>query len=249
MIKGLIVIPLLFCTVTYADHTPTALSEGPNFRGVFRTFYPYKKVKLLGELEFRQEENNRNYKALRLGGKYRLHRNLKLGAYFKRAYGLRHDDDWVKPDKWKWLDSESRGENLFSIEASARTLLNSLPGGSWVGEFRLQNEMNLHNDQNVFKLRPGLTYIWTKNGKAFINFYAQYEVYMPTNFSDESIYEKWAYLGSLYHFTKSLKFGVFYSQKSVTWTTSQTSTDLGNGKYSVTDKVQYLGIQINHYWK
>jgi hypothetical protein len=249
MINKLIILPLIFTTLSYASHEPSPLSEGPNPRGIFNFFYSQKKINYLAEFEFREEEDNRNYKAFRIGGKYRFHRNFKAGLYAKRAYGLRHDDDWVKPNNdWIWNDSESRGENLIILELTSRALLNFIPGGTWLGEFRIQNETNFFNDQNSFKLRSGITYIWTRNAKTFISLYTQYEVYLPTNFSNESIYEKWLYLGGLYHFNKNWKFGLFYSKKSVTWTTSQTSKDLGNEDYSIEDKVNYLGIKVNYYW-
>ena len=220
-----------------------------NNRITLRAFKKIKDWSLLGEYEYRTEVESRNYQSLKIGGRYRLLRNLKLGAYFRRTMGERHDDDWIKPDNnWIWDDTNSRGESHLILEATPRMMMSFLPGENWVGEFRINLEQNLYNDNSSLKFRPGLTYFWFNDGEPFINFYTQYELYMPLNYSEVTFYEKWIYVGMLWHTSKEVKLGLSVATRDQAWTNSKEAKSRSLEAYEITGNDIFLGVNLNYYF-
>ncbi|MFT6067828.1 MAG: hypothetical protein ACJAT2_001171 [Bacteriovoracaceae bacterium] len=224
---------------------PVTPSKGLDKDFSLRAFYNWSKINWMLELNNTSRENEDNLKAYSLGAKYRVHKNLKLGATISRQFGNRHDDDWIKDGIWKWTDTSRRGETFSFIDIIPRTLLSFLPGERWVGEFRIRYARNFFNSQNTIKLRPRLTYFHFNEKGPLFNVFLQYEAYLPLNYGTKSIYEKWAYLGFLYHFNKWFKPGLFVAQKSLTWGSSGTATRLVPSKpYEVTHKANVVGFNM-----
>ena len=69
---------------------------------------PYLEV--LGR--FDSEASRMGYRHIMVGSYYRIHRNLKLGAFYLLQSGVLHDDDWLFLNPgWNWDDTKNRLEN------------------------------------------------------------------------------------------------------------------------------------------
>lgn len=197
---------------------PPAKQSGFEYGSHLRGFFKYqKKLTGLFDLAYRDELDERRLFSFRLGSYYKLHKNLKLGAFYERQYGKRHDEDWKKSDpatnSWDWVDTKSRGENLFIFDLTPR-----YSWGDYLAEIKLRYETNRSNSNSTLKVRPGISYFWFKDGIPFMSFFTQYEMYYALNFSDEQIYEKWLYLGALHHYHKHVKWGGYVAKRTVRWT-------------------------------
>jgi hypothetical protein len=250
MIKIFIpLIVLLFCVDTFGhDHIPEDTTPSMGQAGVVRLFYKTKKFSNLVEYKQQTEIASQKESSLTLGSRYRLHRNFKLGLFFSRRQGLRHDDDWIldSTSDWVWQNTNNRAENFVIIELSPRMLMPFLPGKRWVFEFRTRGERNLENDHNTLKLKPGLTYFWLKEGAPFMNFFLQYEAYLPLNYGIESIYQSWIYTGFLFHWSNRFKPGLFFTKYEKKWGPSALfETKKAGETYTNTESGSILGLSLN----
>jgi hypothetical protein len=243
------ILPLLAVpTLVFGSNIPKDETSQTNSRYIFRYFHKFTpKIKSLLEYDYRTEANNNSVKNLKLGARYRLHKNFKVGAFYKLAKGQRHDDDWVwKNWTWLWQDTKDRSEDIIQIEASYKNNLLTLE--NTIFEIRLSDELNLYNDQNSIKLRPGITHFFFNDEGPTFNLYAFYEAYIPLNYSKSTIYEHWLYTGAIYHYSKILKPGLFYNYKSGTWTSSKDFKDRNLGSYSAKHSSHYFGLNLNVYY-
>jgi len=231
-----------------ADHVaPTApKSRVMEYEANLRAFVKKGKIDYFGEIKGRWEDEDSEfrYRSFTLGPYYRVHKNVKIGAFYRFQLGARHDDDWVQPPSlWDWKDSRKRGEHVFILDATPRAQLSFLPGENWVLALKTRYLYNTFNKQSTLKLRPGLTYFWLKGLDPFMNFFLQYEVYLPLNYGESSIYETWLYAGTLYHATEHVKIGGFGALRNVVWGTSQEWKDKDDGTWG-TYKVDYKSLTL-----
>lgn len=171
----------------------------------------------------RELERELRYKALTIGSYYRLHRNVKAGAFVRLQVGARHDDDWTEPlpAVWEWEDSTDRLEAVAILDVTPRFQLDFVPGENWVIALKTRYELNTFNLQQSIKVRPGLTYFWIVDRNPVLNVTASYEAYFPLNFGTTLIYEQWAYLNLLYHLTPTLKLEASVARRTVIWSDSE----------------------------
>ncbi|MBT7608960.1 MAG: hypothetical protein HN576_04345 [Bacteriovoracaceae bacterium] len=248
MTKICLALSFLISVAASADHAPSNNSPSMGQAAVVRFFYKTPKFSNLIEYKQHTEVDTQKESGLTLGSRYRLHRNFKAGLFFSRRQGLRHDDDWVKDNNndWVWQNTNNRAENFVIFELSPRMLLPFLSGKTWVFEFRMRGERNLENDHNSLKLKPGLTYFWLKNGAPFMNFFLQYEAYLPLNYGTETIYQTWIYTGFLFHWSKRFKPGLFFTKYEKKWGPSATFNTSSPGEtYLVTESSSILGLSLN----
>lgn len=162
------------------------------------------------------------YKEATLGSYARVERRLKLGAFYRLQYGARHDDDWKfdGPGHWSWRDTASRPESVLVLDATPRAELPFLPGGGWVGSLKTRWEHDFFNRQNSLVLAPELAWNWldglTPRGTAFL----RYETWLPMNFGETSVYERWWYAAVLWHARPWLSLGPELALRDETWSTS-----------------------------
>tara|TARA_Y100000590_G_scaffold323369_1_gene366543 strand:+ start:264726 stop:265478 length:753 start_codon:yes stop_codon:yes gene_type:complete len=238
---------LLFpISVLATGHIPATPSTGLDKEYNLRVFKKWAQVNWMADFQMADRENEDDFKAYTFGGKYRIHKNLKFGLAYSKQYGNRHDDDWLwAPGTWFWQKTDKRGENFLIADLIPRALFSFLPGERWVGELRVRYTYNFFNDQNTIKLRPRLTYFWFRKGKAFMNLFLQYEMYFPMDYGEETIYEKWLYLGGLYHFNKWFKPGIYLAKKSLTWSSSEAAKKRKpNEPYTVNHKSNIIGFNL-----
>lgn len=247
MKSSLIILIFLSNAVLANSVIPPTPANGFDKDYSLRAFYKSSKLKLNWMLEINDivRENEDNFKSYTLGTKFRLHKNIKMGASLSKQYGNRHDDDWIKDRIWLWRETKARGETFSFIDIIPRALLDFLPGERWVAEFRIRYAHNFFNSQDTIKLRPRLTYFLFNKKGPMLNIFLQYEAYLPINYGTKKVYEKWIYLGFLYHFNKWFKPGLFVAQKSLTWGSSEMATNLAPAKpYEVTHKANVLGLNL-----
>lgn len=228
--------------------------EAPNFKMTgssytARLFHKYQdKVNLMAEYlyvdtstDVRQRET-----MLTLGGKYRVNQFLKLGAYYQRASGLWHEDDWLPlgGGLWAWKQTADRDEDIAILEMSPRMRLAWLPGSTWVFEQRFRYFYNFFNDQHHLRARSNLTYFWLGASKPFINFNVAYELYLPFNYGRRTIYETWLYLGALYHINKTFKVGLNYSIRKQYWQATDRFRGATNLDFRSVDTAKLWGLSL-----
>ena len=235
--------------VLAGNHVPSPpVSPFIEAEGNVRILYKLNPFNFLGEFKQRIEGDDFNfrYRSLTLGTYYRIMKNLKIGAFYRFQQGARHDNDWIEDaTDWVWASTETRSEHLALFDITPRVKLDFMPGKNWVFELKSRYSYNTYNSHHLLRIRPGLTYFWIDGLDPFMNFYLQYEVYIPLNYSTKVFYERWLYLGSLYHFNQIVKFGIFGSYREITWTNSAGFDKVYPGsEYEKTFRSIMLGINF-----
>lgn len=240
------IIVLLLCFPVFASWKPKNESNLHEQESNFRIFKQLNdKWKILAEYKYRNQFDQTNLKSIRIGTYYRAKKNIKLGFFYKNESGLRHNDDWVKENGvWKWQDTQSRKEDLYIADFTYRKMVINW---DWVFELKNRLQYNNFNDNTTYKLRPGLTYFWKKDGLPFMNFFFQYELYHGLNFGDELIYERWGYAGFLYHLTHEIKIGGSLARKKVVWNESQSVVDIWPTRTYSNEVTSYV-YALNFYY-
>jgi hypothetical protein len=179
--------------------------------------------------------DGRWYRALTLGGYYRLHRNLKAGAFYRLQWGALHNDDWIGipgvPWDWLWRDTSERLEQVLILDASPRFLLPFLPGRDWVLQVKSRYLLNFWNLQHSLLLRPELTWFRIVDRRPVLNLSLAYGLYFPLNFGETLIYEHGPYLALLYHVSPAMQLELSASYPVRIWTTSPDVLTAGETPY------------------
>jgi hypothetical protein len=185
------------------------------------------------------------YRALTLGGYWRLHRNLKLGAFYRLQFGVRHDDDWVALNPgWAWRDTRERAEHVLILDASPRFGLDFLPGRDWVFMFKARYLYNTFNAQQSVLLKPGLSWFLLIDRQPVLNLSLSYEVYLPLNFGGTLVYQHYPYLNALWHMNPNLMLELGGAWKSAAWSTSQDVKNSGQPGYTVDARSLVISLGV-----
>ena len=210
-----------------------------------RGFYKLSGLNNMAEYKFRANEKRSNQTLFTLGSRYRLLNNLNIGLFYQLEKGARHVDDWILQEgRWQWRETEDRAEDNIIIELSPKFLFEFLPGERWVFELRTRGKLNLFNDQETIKVRPGLTFYWFKDSSPFMNFYLQHEVYFAMNYGQDTIYQRWTYLGMLYHYSKKLKISPFINFGFERWSNTDSFFRQTGNTYSVKENFNNIGLNL-----
>ncbi|MGZ3723198.1 MAG: hypothetical protein ACXVA9_09720 [Bdellovibrionales bacterium] len=242
-IRALLALFCLNVNAWAAPTPPSAIPGGYQGGGLIRVFADRDLYSLFAETSAVNQTGGRELTEVAAGTYFRLSPGFKLGAIVSRDWGLRHDEDWdLINGKWQWANSKGRGETLIALDATAKSLVDFLPGNDWVAEFKVRYIFNSFNDDRTLMLRPGLTYFYMNAGKLIANFFVRLEVDLPLNYGNESVSEKWIYFGSLYHFSKYVDFGPTVTEGWQTWSSPQFYKERGGGIYSITTQTTTLGL-------
>jgi hypothetical protein len=162
------------------------------------------------------------YRSLMLGSYARLQRHLKVGAFYRLQYGARDNDDWVRNAQggWAWNDTNNRAENVMIFDATPRTELKFLPGGSWVGSVKLRFERNTFNTQDVLRVEPELAWFWMNGLTPRATLFLRQETVFALNFGQSTVWQRWYYIGALWHAKPWLSLGPTAALHDERWTTS-----------------------------
>lgn len=234
---------LLFFSSVLAHATPPVptVPGGVEPGGSVRLFLNHDRLSYYAEMTGADETGGRAFDRTLLGAYYRVLHGLKVGAFYGRAYGLRHDEDWVSnAGGWAWNNTNSRGENLIIGDVTPATELEFL-GENWVGEFKTRYIYDTFNGQQSLVLRPGLRYFLMRGDEPFMNFFFQFEALLPLNYGVQSIYEKWAYVGALYHVNDHVDVGGFTAAKWETWGSTASFINSGGPAYAITTQTWQIG--------
>jgi len=223
-----ILLPALFVVVlgvaaVSADHFPSIPADGFEIQGHSRFFYYRDEISTMVEYIGRFEEPDLDfgYQSLTLGGYYRLHENVKAGAFYRVQAGARHDDDWVDTSPgWEWTDTSDRFEHLAILDLTPRFLVEFLPGANWVAAVKNRYAYNFFNGQQTLLVRPGLTWFWVVDREPVLNVSAQYATYFSLNFGDRAWYQHGPYLNVLYHVLPWLQIDASVAYQAVYWSES-----------------------------
>jgi hypothetical protein len=171
---------------------------------------------------FEDEKLEYRYQSLTLGGYYRLHSNIKIGAFYRLKLDVQHDNDWIEvgPD-WLWAETSAREEHAALIDVTPRILLPFLPGENWVGSIKTRYEYNFTNFQQTLLIRPGITYFWTRDREPVINITVQYAAYLSLNYGAVPWYRHGPYLSVLYHLNPNILLDVGISRQWIYWSESE----------------------------
>ncbi|TAL32983.1 MAG: hypothetical protein EPN93_15060 [Spirochaetes bacterium] len=231
-----------------ADHIPVPSENDLDYEGNLRVFLNGDGWSFFTEARGRYEgeRSDFGYRALTAGPYYRVFRNLQAGAFYRLQQGARHDDDWVATHPgWEWRDTTSRNEHLLILDATPRVQLAFLPGENWVAEIKARYLCNSYFGQQTITVRPGIMYVVMRRQQPILNVYAQYELYYPLNYGVSAIYEKWMYLGIMYHASEIIKIGVYGARREVVWGTSDDARrEVPGTKYRVTYRASVIGFIV-----
>jgi hypothetical protein len=192
------------------------------YQGRSAVFLNMGSLQLMGEALGRLEDVDHvfRYRALTLGGYYRLLPNLKVGAFYRLQAGARYDDDWVlvsPPWIWAWQDTTGRLEHEMLLDVSPRFKLDFLPGRNWVVMLKGRYILNFTTGEQSVLVRPQLTYFWLIDREPFLNVSLSYDLYFPLNFGQTLIYQQYPYLDFLYHLTPNVMLELGGAFKSTAW--------------------------------
>lgn len=228
----------------YGNNTPSPTNTS-NQEFNLRGFYKFFNLNTMAEYKFRANEKRSNQNFLTLGARYRLLNNLNIGLFYQLEKGARHVDDWILQNNvWQWRETEDRAEDNIIVELAPKFLFEFLPGERWVFELRTRGKLNLFNEQETIKIRPGLTYYWFQEGQPFMSFYLQHEIYFAMNYGQDTIYQRWTYLGMLYHYSKKLKFSPFINFGFERWSNTDSFTKQTGSVYSVRENFNNIGLNF-----
>lgn len=191
------------------------------------------------EGRFEGEDNQFRYRSFTAGTYRRIHRNVKVGAFYRLQAGARHDDDWLDRGggAWEWDDTRDRYEHLLMADVTPRFLL----GRSGVAAAKLRYEYNLSNGLQVLLLRPGYTWFHMVDRQPRWNLGVNYALYFSLNFGDSLLYEHGPYLSWLYHLSDLLKLEVRGDFNTAIWSPGEDSIAAGDS-YLVKDRRILLGV-------
>ena len=221
------VIALFFAIVLPggAAHLPKIPKTAFEIHTHGRLFFALENLSFMLEYVGRFEEADMEfrYQSFALGGYYRLHPNIKLGAFYKLQLNARHDDDWVKLPEggWEWIDASERFEHLGMVDLTPRIALDFLPGKNWVASLKSRYEYNFTQSLHTLLVRPGLSFFWVLDRQPFLNFALQYALYLSLNFGEVPWYRHGPYFNVLFHLSENILLDVGVSRQWLYWTESE----------------------------
>lgn len=210
------------------DGAPPIPDPGFEYSGHARLFYDAGDLDGLLEYTGRWDTDRSAYaQAVRLGAYYRLIDNLKVGAFYRLAFGERHDEDWVESgSEWIWRDTSRRPEHSLILDATPRFLLEFLPGEDWVLSAKARYALTLFSQDDelvtmsTLLLRPGLTWFWIRDREPVLNVSVHYAAYIPLDFGENWWYRHGPYVNLVYHLTPDLMIDASVGRQNIFWSES-----------------------------
>lgn len=183
-----------------------------------------------------QQSNKREFE---FNYRYSLNRYWRIAAIIKRAYGLRHNNDWTKDSGvWSWTNTNSRGETLAGLMIQHKH--SAWGRGKGIFKNRLTLHHNYFNGQNTLFYKVGILNFQWKDWTTI----HQFEVGIPLNYNRDLINELWHYSAFMYHFRSWLKFGPKLSLGKMTWNESQSFKVIRGNHYTQSLLIYRLGLGV-----
>lgn len=245
-------ISILLAAQALAGHVPASEEKNntnPFFIG--RAFKNINDQHKLVATAFIRKDDSRTIKGLEASLRRKVNKETYYGIESDITIGNRHDDNWEQNDSgdWYWSNKSSDVELGSSLFLKFKRQLRLLPGKTWVGELNFKTHNNWTKTLLTLKPEASLTYIHFEEGKPIYNLFTKLKFYIPLNYSNEDIYAKWIYIGTLYHYTKNLKPTFFFATKKETWTNSKDFDKIHPGEnYTQKSTLSYIGLGLNYYF-
>ncbi|MCR4297050.1 MAG: hypothetical protein NUW21_16080 [Elusimicrobia bacterium] len=227
-----------------APAPPAPRGRVPEYEASARVMGRAGRLEPLADLTHRwQFEGLRPRRSLMLGAYGRAHRHLKLGVFYRVQTGARHDDDWTNDTAgaWFWRPTSNRPENILVLDATPRASL----GGSFVGSLKVRWERNFFNGQSSLKLEPEVAWFWLEGLRPRATVFLRHGTYIPLDFGTGSFYERWWYVGGLWHPAPSVSVGPSVALRDVVWSTSSAFAASSNGgSYEILHRSLVWGLTV-----
>ena len=240
MTKKLHLLVIYFLSeAVFAGSIPTRQHEKVQALVEARTFYIRNKTQYLAEVKFSEWEESQAFQSARLGLRRSLSRNFKMGLFYQRSYGLRHDNDWIKESAWHWLDRKTQGQDSFLTDFTYKNLIND----RMTYEVRLTYEKNFTVGRGFIKPRIGISYFLTKS-----HFTLMEELSIPMETRSSAIQEYWTYFTYSYHYSNNVSFGPLLANRIVNWESSEDFKNRLNTTYQFKENIWYAGAQLVYHF-
>ena len=198
---------------------------------IVRVFGNHEDFSLLAEFDGATEPDSRERREYMLGGYYQPWDQLRMGAFYRKSFGLRHDDDWISNNgTWEWQPTNDRGEDFVILDVSPRILL----AENLMGELKFRYLYDTFDSEKTLMVRPELTYVFLKEERPVWTVFVHGEFNFGLNYGARAIVEDWGYLGALYHLSPGLEVGGSYAMQWQTWGSSAAYLAKSGDPYTVT---------------
>ncbi|GAB4012586.1 MAG: hypothetical protein Fur0010_08560 [Bdellovibrio sp.] len=229
----------ILVSISFAGNTPTDTKNGFKNLNEARFFWLHGQNQHLVEIKAGNWEDDIGFTAIKLGTRYRTSQNSKIGIFYQRSYGLRHDNDWQVADgNWYWLDRKKDGQDSILIDTSFKDFLNL----KLVYELRMTLEQNTSVGRTFARPRVGFSYFFEKS-----HLILSHELTLPIEKRESSIQEQWTYLIFSYHYSPWTSFGPMMGYRQVTWESSDIFKQRTGGTYSFKESNSYIGVNFTHH--
>lgn len=240
--KKLLFLLLLANSANAAPPPPGPVASGVQEQFNLRLFLTHDVWTIYSEIMGTVQTEGRVRKDFTLGGYYQLFDQLKVGAFYRRSYGIRHDEDWVTNGTWGWRETNSRGEDFWILDATPRIGLDTIGMNNFVAELKTRFINNTYNHNQMVFVRPGLTYFWLKEDQPFINIFLQYEMQFALNYGPQVLNERWLYFGALYKACPNFDIGIYNALMWENWGSYGDYTRRGGPAYNISTQTYVVGL-------
>ena len=186
---------------------------------------------------------NRNLSKILVGSYYRLAEKQRIGIFYSQQSGLRHSEDWDFQDtKWFWKDTSQRTEELYDLTYTNKFRHTGIP---LIYNFNSTYQINKNFGFSTLILKPGIQFFFQQEGLIKYSYKLDIPLYFALNYDDENLYKKGVYMAALYHYSKTLSFGITTNYLEETWTESSLAKKAEPDEpYNVTDTTQTIGLNL-----
>ena len=247
MIERWIGLCLLFAgtAVHAAPLPPDAIPGGlePDFQT--RLFHDRGDWVFYGDLGLAFQTDHRRFQRGMLGAYWVPEDHLKIGAFYRKTYGIRHDEDWISQNgSWSWRDTRNRGEDHFLFDVTPRFRLLERNGLSLIGEFKSRFILNTTLHHRTLFLRPGINAFFSEGGLPVLSAFVQFETQWALGRGGRTIPEKWLYLGIIRPIHHWLEVGVQAALKWESWGATPAYLQKGGAPYLIDTTTWNLGLLL-----
>lgn len=222
--------------------------SGFEWGGDVRLFKSFDPFTLMFETKMRHELTSLRPKQVTIGSYYRAFKYLHLGAFVWGQSALRWDKDWgAHNGVWDWANTNDKWEYSGVFDATGVYQVDPWP---LVLEWKNRFIHNWKHGYETYKTRLGAKYFFTAkdSGRPLAQVFFQYELYFPLNYGHRSIYEKWAYLGTLFPLGDHCWWGPYAAVRNRVWVVTNPRSVQDGPLWEINQDSFFLGLALNlHY--
>lgn len=188
-----------------------------------------------------QLDNNRTYL---LGYRYKFSKQIRLLAFYRQSYGLRHNEDWINPGArgWRWRDTGDRRESIYGLGMQYKYVLDE--ARKHVLKVRGNYLFNTFNDQQDLELTVGHLFAYNAKVMSLL----QGRLNLPVNYARQTLNYYSLYYGLLYSLGPQFAIGPQFKYMIQRWTEPISFLGTPDGEaYEVENRIVSLGLVLNYY--